>query len=572
MSLRLRLNLLITALLLLFMSAAGFVLINGMRASIQESVEAATRVTVQLLDTVITSSFQNPEWGYTRDVLHQFLETLGHVRNNEILLYDLKGDVIFQSPPSKFLSTENPPQWFVKALAPKQEIVMRRIRSGMLVVVSNPAGAIRESWSRVSRLLWIGLGFFILLNVMVYWMLGRWLRPLNTVLGTINKMEQGDLTARMPEFGVPEFSRIAQNFNLMGKSLQASTEENRRLALIVKQTADAIIIHDLNGNISFWNPAAQRMFGYAPEDIIGRSASLLAVPGREVELEQDIAAIAGKSKVEHYDTQRIARGGRLVDISLSAAPLIDPKNGEVIGEICSMRDITERKQAEEAELRLKENRQLTQLIQHHIEDERRSLARELHDELGQYVTAIKTFAVGIANKTKIQMPDVEAHAQIIIAAANHIYDGMHNIVRQLRPGALDNLGLSETLRDSVSNWQAQHPEVRFTLNLSGNFDALGETLNINLYRIVQESVTNALRHAEATAVDISLMQTDNGDLHLTIKDNGAGMDMCNVDQSNHFGLLGMRERVQALRGKFNVDSIPDDGTLISVTIPKGYSA
>ncbi len=572
MSLRLRLNLLITALLLLFMSAAGFVLINGIRVSIQESVEAATRVTVQLLDTVITSSFQNPEWGYTRDVLRQFLGTLGHVRDNEILLYDLKGDLIFQSPPSKFLTTEKPPQWFIKALAPKQEVMIRRIRSGMLVVVSNPAGAIRESWSRVSRLLWIGLGFFILLNVVVYWMLGRWLRPLNTVLGTINKMEQGDLTARMPEFGVSEFSRIAQNFNLMGKSLQTSTDENRRLALIVKQTADAIVIHDLNGNISFWNPAAQRMFGYAPEDIIGRSASLLAVPGREVELEQDIAAIAGKGKVEHYDTQRIARGGRLVDVSLSAAPLIDPKNGEVIGEICSMRDITERKQAEEAELRLKESRQLTQLIQHHIEDERRSLARELHDELGQYVTAIKTFAVGIANKTKIQMPDVEAHAQIIIAAANHIYDGMHNIVRQLRPGALDNLGLSETLRDSVSNWQAQHPEVRFTLHLSGNFDALGETLNINLYRIVQESVTNALRHAEATAVDISLMQTDNGGLRLTIKDNGAGMDMCNVDQSNHFGLLGMRERVQALRGKFNVDSIPDDGTLISVTIPKGYSA
>ena len=572
MSLRFRLNLLITALLLLFMSAVGFVLLKGMRTSIQESVEAATRVTVQLLDTVITSSYQNPEWGYTHDVLHQFLESLGHVRNNEILLYDLKGDLIFHSPPSKFRPTETPPQWFVKVLAPKQEIVMRRIRFGMLIVVSNPAGAIREAWSRVSHLIWIGLGFFILLNVMVYWMLGRWLRPLNTVLGAINKVEQGDLTTRMPEFSLPEFSRIAQSFNLMGKSLQASTEENRRLALIVKQTADAIIIHDLNGNISFWNPAAQRMFGYAPEDIIGRSASLLTVPGREVELEQDMAAIAGKGKVDHYDTQRIARDGRLVDVSLSAAPLVDPKSDEVIGEICSMRDITERKQAEEANLRLEENRQLTQLIQHHIEDERRSLARELHDELGQYVTAIKTFAVGIANKTKSQMPDVEAHAQIIVGAANHIYDGMHNIIRQLRPGSLDNLGLSETLRDSVTNWQAQNPEVRFTLNLSGKFDALGETLNINLYRIVQESVTNALRHAGATAVDISLIQNDNGDLHLTIKDDGAGMDACNVDQRNHFGLLGMRERTQALHGKFNVDSIPDEGTLVSVTIPKGYSA
>jgi len=87
----------------------------------------------------------------------------------------------------------------------------------------------------------------------------------------------------------------------------------------------------------------------------------------------------------------------------------------------------------DAERQLEENRQLTQLIQKHIEDERRSLARELHDELGQYVTAIKTFAVAIANKTKERAPDVEASAQTIVAAANHIYDGMHNIIRQLRP-------------------------------------------------------------------------------------------------------------------------------------------
>lgn len=572
MSLRFRLNLLITVFLLMFMSAVGFVIIKGMRTSIQEGVEAATRVTVQLLDTVIISSYQNPEWGYTHEVLRRFLVSLGHVRSNDILLYDSRGQLLYQSPPSQYRVNENPPQWFVKMMSPTQEVQSKRIRYGTLVVASNSTGAIREAWGRVINLIWLGLAYFIVLNAMVYWMLGRWLRPLQAMLGAINKVEQGDLSTRLPNFDLPEFSRIAQNFNLMGKSLQVSTEENRRLALIVKQTADAIMIHDLDGNISFWNPAAQRMFGYAPKDIMGRSASLLTAPGHESELVQNLAAIADKRTIDHYDTQRIARDGRLVDVSLSAAPLIDPNSDEVIGEICSMRDITERKQAEEAELRLEESRQLTQLIQHHIEDERRSLARELHDELGQYVTAIKTFAVGIANKTKSQMPDVEAHAQIIVAAANHIYDGMHNIIRQLRPGALDNLGLSDTLRDSVANWQAQHPEVRFTLNLSGKFDALGETLNINLYRIVQESVTNALRHAEATTVDIGLTQDDNGDLHLTIKDNGAGMDMCNVDQSNHFGLLGMRERVQALHGKFNVDSIPGEGTSVSVTIPKGYSA
>ena len=572
MSLRFRLNLLITVLLLVFMFAVGFVIIKGMRTSIQEGVEAATRVTVQLLDTVIVSSFQNPEWGYTHDVMHRFLQSLGHVRSNEILLYDLHNNLIFQSPPSKYRATEIPPQWFVNMVEPQQEVVSRRIRFGILIVASNPTGAIREAWARMSNLLWMGLGFFVVLNGMVYWMLGRWLRPLQGMLGAINKIEQGDLSTRLPSFDLPEFSRIARNFNLMGESLQASTEENRRLALIVKQTADAILIHDLDGNISFWNPAAQRMFGYAPEDIIGRSASLLTAPGHESELVQNLAAIADKRTIDHYDTQRIARDGRLVDVSLSAAPLVDPQSGVVIGEICSMRDITERKQAEAAEQKLEENRQLTHLIQRHIEEERRSLARELHDELGQYVTAVKTFAVGIANKTKTRMPDVAANAQTIVAAANHIYDGMHDIIRQLRPGSLDNLGLSETLRDAVANWQMQNPEVRFSLNLSGDFDALGETLNINLYRIVQESVTNVLRHAQATAIDITLIQDDNGDLQLTIKDNGAGMNICNVDHSKQFGLLGMRERTQALHGSFNVDSATEQGTSINVTIPKRQNA
>ena len=252
-----------------------------------------------------------------------------------------------------------------------------------------------------------------------------------------------------------------------------------------------------------------------------------------------------------------------------AAPLVDTNTGEVIGEICSLRDITERKRAQEAEQRLEENRQLTHLIQRHIEDERRSLSRELHDELGQYVTAIKTFAFGIANKTEEKMPEVAANAQTIVAAANHIYDGMHNIIRQLRPGSLDNLGLSETLRDSMGNWQSQHPDVRFSLALTGRLDDLGETMNINLYRIVQESVTNALRHAQASAIDIRLDGDGDGEVQLTIKDNGVGISICNVDQGKHFGLLGMRERTQALQGRFSIDSVPGRGTTVSVVIPKG---
>ena len=446
MSLRLRLNLLITALLLLFMLAVGYVNFNGTKSSIQEGVEAATRVTVQLLDTVIVSSAQNPEWGYTHDVLHRFLEQLGHVRGNEIFLYDIRGTLMFKSPPSKYNTQENPPQWFVNALDPHEKSVTRFLHFGRLEVVPNPAGGIREAWGKLRSLFWIGLGFFVLLNAVVYWMLGHWLQPLRPMLAAINQMEQGDLTTRLPSFDLPEFEKIGHSLNRMAETLAA-------------------------------------------------------------------------------------------------------------------------------ERQLEENRQLTALIQSHIEDERRSLARELHDELGQYVTAIKTFAVAIVNKTKVSSPDISGHAQTIVAAANHIYDGMHNIIRQLRPGSLDNLGLSETLRDAVSVVQQQHPNLSINLRLLGKLDVLGENLNINVYRIVQEALNNAIKHAEASNIDIKLETTKTGALQLTISDDGKGMDINSVDQTNHFGLLGMRERVQGFHGSFNVDSDlhakqSNRGTTIYINIPQ----
>jgi two-component system sensor histidine kinase UhpB len=451
MSLKFRLNLLITLLSIAFILVVGTILVNDTRVSIRERVEAASRVTVQLLDTIIVSSALNPEYGETHKVLQSFLQSLGYVRSSHIILYDIRGNVLYESPESTYKSKVHPPEWFVKLVEPNTETVERKIRYGTLVVASSAAGSIREAWAGFSQLMWVGLAFFVLLNVMVYALLSHSLRPVKSILRSINRMEKGDLTTRLPAFKLPEFDRIGHSLNRMAESLAA-------------------------------------------------------------------------------------------------------------------------------ERQLEENRQLTQLIQSHIEDERRSLARELHDELGQYVTAIKTFAVTIANKTKEKSPDISSNAQVIVSAANQIYDGMHNIVRKLRPGALDNLGLSETLRDAVNYWQNLHPEIALNLILEGSLDKLGETLNINIYRIVQEAINNALKHAQASTIDIKLaVSADTGNIDasnisLMIKDNGIGMNMATVDQTQHFGLLGMRERVQGFHGTFNLVSEPNQGTTLYISIPQVLQA
>jgi PAS domain S-box-containing protein len=568
MNLRVRLNLLITVILLIFFVSMGYTIMKGSKESIQEGVESANRVTMQLLDTVIISSAQNPEWGYTHDVLKRFLEELGHVRSSDIYLYTLQGELLYRSPPSKYRSDDSPPpKWFENSLTPKEQIDTRAIRFGKLIVKTNPTGAIRESWSKMHHFFWIAFVFFVFLNILVYWMLGFWLRPLKPMVDAINKMGEGDFSARLPNFNLPEFAAIATNFNRMGNSLQSNIRENQRLALIAQQTADAIVIHDLQSKISFWNTSAEKIFGYTSKEILGKSAYVLTAKAQESELRKNFQLIHKGKNIHNIETQRIKKNGEIVDVAISSSPLVDPITQEIIGDICSMRDISEKKIAEESKLKLEENRKFTQLIQSHIEDERRSLARELHDELGQYVSAIKIFASNISNKAKNLSPEIEKNADSVISAANQIYDGMHSIIKQLRPSALDNLGLAETLKDTVNTWQKQYQDLEIHLSIKGDLSHLNETLNINIYRIIQEAMNNVLKHSKAKVIKINLVLNKKGLLELNFSDDGQGMDLKKVDQTKNFGILGMQERIQSLNGSFELISKKNQGTQILISVP-----
>lgn len=217
---------------------------------------------------------------------------------------------------------------------------------------------------------------------------------------------------------------------------------------------------------------------------------------------------------------------------------------------------------------LTENRRLSLSHIQVQEEERKQLARELHDELGQHLNAIKIDAVSLRdwsdNGRDVCMSDVHGAARAIVEVTDHVQGIVRDMLRRLRPVGLDDLGLSAALEHLVQNWRTRHPAIAAALRIDAAVDHLTEQENITLYRIVQESLNNVARHSRAVQVSIALDRDARG-VHLVISDDGAGANQWQAVSG--LGLVGMRERVEALGGSLEIMSKSGHGFLIAVAIP-----
>ncbi|MBE9563290.1 MAG: hypothetical protein IMF12_10555 [Proteobacteria bacterium] len=202
------------------------------------------------------------------------------------------------------------------------------------------------------------------------------------------------------------------------------------------------------------------------------------------------------------------------------------------------------------------------------EDERREISRELHDEFGQCLTAIQAEAENIVELTQTDNFQLKEKmipsANAIIDTSGHIYNVVHSLMQQLRPSGLDELGLIETLQELTSIWQGRHKIICILRSSGDNLNLLGNTVNIMIYRIIQESLTNIAKHAKASQVIIDL-NANSEELQISIQDNGLGMNI--NDHKRGLGLIGIRERVRSLDGELNLTSIIDKGVKIALIIP-----
>ncbi|MBP8148310.1 MAG: HAMP domain-containing protein [Limnohabitans sp.] len=227
--------------------------------------------------------------------------------------------------------------------------------------------------------------------------------------------------------------------------------------------------------------------------------------------------------------------------------------------------IEARKEARKATQELAENRELTQMIQDRIEIERGAISRELHDELGQQVTAIKSVSLAIAQRAEKTDPSIESSARLVMACADQIYDGMHRLIATLRPLALDRFGLHDALLDLLADSRMRHPKVQIEALIKAPLTDLHASLATAIYRIIQEALNNALRHAQAQCIEITVSSAA-GQLDIQVVDDGLGQVLL-FETHGHFGLPGMRERAEALGGTLRWLQRTPTGVVIQATLP-----
>lgn len=211
-----------------------------------------------------------------------------------------------------------------------------------------------------------------------------------------------------------------------------------------------------------------------------------------------------------------------------------------------------------------ENRRLLRQSIEIQEDERKNLARELHDELGQALAGIRMDVDFIRGTITDVKSEEMAAAEDIQTILDDVTSRIREMTERLRPSMIDYLGIEDAIREIVEKWNSRNRSIECELIIIGNLEGLSDISNLTMYRIIQESLTNIVRHAGADHVEVRIERLVDS-INMTIQDNGRGMDK-NQNVSG-LGQIGMRERVQVIGGVFEIESKPGEGVTITAILP-----
>ena len=348
-------------------------------------------------------------------------------------------------------------------------------------------------------------------------------------------------------------------------------QSRAQFAAIVESSDDAIIGKNLDGTITSWNPGAERIFGYSAQEALTQSMLMLIPEERLHEEHTILEQIKRGESTGHFETVRLRKGGKRFDVSVTVSP-IKNNRGEVIGASQIAQDISARKSMEtQLKVSQEELRAMAARLETIRENEATRIAREVHDVLGQSLTAVNIDLARMESKI-LRSGDSAGRTDLLsmLGSVSKLVDSttksVQRIASELRPGILDDFGLAAALEWQVEDFQLRtgircHWKCRE--EVASSWD---KTKVTTLYRIFQEILTNIARHAKATDVTMELRHGA-GSLLLIVADNGAGFDPAKLNDPKSLGLLGMRERMFLVGGKVEVRPGTDRGTTVEVEVP-----
>lgn len=340
------------------------------------------------------------------------------------------------------------------------------------------------------------------------------------------------------------------------------------LAAIVDSSDDAIVSKSLQGVITSWNAGAERLFGYPAEEAIGKNIRLIVPPDRQDEEATILERLGRGERVDHIETVRVRKDGTMVDISVTISPVKDAA-GRIIGASKVARDITERKRTEKA---IKEKELSARLLRLQ-DEERRRIARELHDGVGQLLAAMSMNASRLCGEKSKLSTDAARCAEENANLVEQVSADIRTVSYLLHPPLLDEMGLHSALRWYIDGF-SERSKIAANLELAADWERLPQDYELCLFRIAQECLTNIHRHSGSSTALVRLRRAG-GEIRLEVSDEGKGINQealskISAGETAGVGLRGMRERIWQLGGSMEVRS-NGGGTTVLAVLPVAES-
>lgn len=339
----------------------------------------------------------------------------------------------------------------------------------------------------------------------------------------------------------------------------ASETERLLLRTFGRWQDAALVVDPVHRGVVACNQAVEAVFGFAPEELIGANTALIHLdPRHQAEFARRVRPeleTTGRARLE-FPLRR--KDGTRIEADIALTAFEDPAWGPAwLGVV---RDITANKRDQEAV------RELAAHLQRAREQERECIARELHDQLGSALMLLALDCEQIEDSLDRASEDTHRHLETMRSRVREASDTMRRVTSYLRPPLLDRLGLQAAVENHVAQVVQRSP-LDCKLRVHGAEDAPREPdIEIAIFRMVQEALTNVLRHAQAKRTEIDLRYEDQAWI-LEVTDDGAGFDPQQVDATKSFGLRGMEERARHLRGTLELESRPENGTRLRARVP-----